>query len=421
MTSRLRDESGIALISAILLLSAAMALGLGAVAWSDGQQTQVRQERTRESSFNLAEAALNAEIFQLSQNWFATSTGTQASCTSASTGTTFCPSPAEVNNGYTAGDTNNDFTGGTTAPCPGSPPLWTVTVRDDAPAGRDYYSQSVVDPQVPYDGDGNGTVWVRATSMARCHPQTLVTKVSRQLISLDMPHSVMTANWFRTTNSGRKVIIDTKGTKSTQPADLTVRCNPAPTGITFTAGPCLGYDKSKNQVSPDTASTNTGLSAQTLTDAQLDTMRQLAKSQGTYYPNASATCPSGSQLTSPVVQGLGTIPIFVEGPCNVNGSANSAASPGILVVMNGTYSIGGTGVFYGLLYCADKQASSGAVVSLSGNASITGAVMIDGQGGFDAGSSKTNLVFDPTALSMTRGFAGAAIAKGTWRLLPAGQ
>ena len=113
---------------------------------------------------------------------------------------------------------------------------------------------------------------------------------------------------------------------------------------------------------------------------------------------------------------------MVTGPCNVSvtssGQINSSATPGVLVIENGTFTLGGTVNFYGLLYMVNKQASSGSVVNIQGNAQVNGIVNIDGNGGITAGSSKTNLVYDPRAAGLLRGSSGAAISRGTFRTLP---
>jgi hypothetical protein len=101
-----------------------------------------------------------------------------------------------------------------------------------------------------------------------------------------------------------------------------------------------------------------------------------------------------------------------------NTQVNSAASPGALILVNGTVSIGGTANFYGLLYCVNAQGSTGAVLTVSGNGGLQGLVSIDGGGGVVAGSSKTNIIYDPRASHVLTGSAGATVAKNTWRQLP---
>jgi NAD(P)H-hydrate repair Nnr-like enzyme with NAD(P)H-hydrate dehydratase domain len=78
----------------------------------------------------------------------------------------------------------------------------------------------------------------------------------------------------------------------------------------------------------------------------------------------------------------------------------------------------GSSTFYGLLYLVNLQGSSGNVLSVQGNATVQGAVAIDGLGSASLGSSKTNLVYDQRAAGLLQGSAGAVINKSTWRELP---
>jgi hypothetical protein len=66
----------------------------------------------------------------------------------------------------------------------------------------------------------------------------------------------------------------------------------------------------------------------------------------------------------------------------------------------------------------NKQASGGAVVTISGNAAVQGIVSVDGNGGVVAGSSKTNLVYDSRAATLLRGESGAVPNKNSFRVLP---
>ena len=74
MMKKLRhDERGNVLVTAILLMSVMLSVGLAVASTVDTQTGQARQERERESTFNLAEAALSAQTFILGRR----GTGTQ--------------------------------------------------------------------------------------------------------------------------------------------------------------------------------------------------------------------------------------------------------------------------------------------------------------------------------------------------------
>jgi hypothetical protein len=182
----------------------------------------------------------------------------------------------------------------------------------------------------------------------------------------------------------------------------------------MTTAQCENYSKDKGQVQPPAVTTNaSGSSALTLT--QLQALEQQAISSGTFW--ASGTCPSSvSSLSS-----VGGAPVVIQGPCNIsvggNSMINSPTSPGSLIIENGTFTIGATATFYGLLYCVNKQASSGSVITISGNATIQGVVAVDGLGGVTIGSSQTNLIYDSRATTLLRGSSGAAVNKNSFRLL----
>jgi Tfp pilus assembly protein PilX len=401
MRRQLRSESGLALVPVMALMLAMLALGFGLVMRSRNQQQLSGYERTRESSFNIAEAALNAQALQLGRSWPSSSTA-PTSCSSSST-STYRPPASAVGNGYSYA-----------ASCAGSSvPVWQTSVRDNV-SGELYWTTAVTSRSA-YDVNNDGTVWVRSTGYVQCNKVSMVALVSRNVVQMSFPNNTLSANWFATTNPGRKVFIDTIGTNAKPPA--TVSSQPAPVNarcVGLTTAQCANYQPSKGQIQPPSVTTDpTGSSALTLT--QLQQIEQQAISSGTFY--ATGTCPS----TSAQLSSVGGAPVVVQGPCNISmvgpQAVNSATSPGVLIVENGTVTIGGTAVFYGLLYCVNKQGSSGSVVTISGNGQLQGVVAVDGLGGVTVGSSQTNLIYDSRAPSLLKGSAGSSVNKNSFRLL----
>jgi Tfp pilus assembly protein PilX len=404
MTRRVRDESGFALIVTLMLLLVSLAIGIALVARADSQSGLSAHERTREGSFTLAESALNAEALQLSRSWRGpTATTSPSSCSPSST-STVCPLPSAVAGAYTGQDYASSCR---TAP---STPLWQTAVRDNA-AGEQYWT-SAVSSRPAYDANNDGALWVRSTASVQCDKTSMVSLVSKSSVAMDFPSNVISANWFQTSNQGRKVIVDTLGTYATpprpasQPAPVVLRCQSAPT-------PCANYQTTKGQIQPPAVQTNAQISTSTLSLSQIQSLERQASAAGTLY-----TCPSsGTNLSS--VNGA---PVVIQGPCNVsigsNTVVNSAANPGVLVIENGTLTLGGTATFYGLIYAVNRQGTSGAVVTIGGNASVQGVVAVDGNGGVVAGSSKTNVVYDSRATTLLRGEAGAGLNKNSFRVLP---
>jgi hypothetical protein len=394
------------------MFAIAMMLMIGLATYSvvDTQQSQATKQNIGEASFTYANAALNAQMFQLGSAWPSSSaTAYPTWCTSTAPGAAPCPDATALSQSFTSAEY-----GASTCPA-GVTNGWRTAVRDNGGGATSYYDNAVVPSQPSYDANGDGSVWVRAEGTARCRTRVTVALGRLSRVPLPFPQNVVTTNWLSVSNNGRKVIVDTLGAyaqppsaqrpSNAQPGGVAARCNSAPT-------PCISYDPSKGQISPDTTQVNSGGATATLSNDQIAGLRLQAQNAvpPTYYPVGS--CPPS--LTGALV--------FVEDLTGCGGyrGGNSGTSPGVLVFMKGTLSFTGNGVFYGIVYAGNKQNSSGAVVSINGTAAIQGAVVVDGPGGVVAGSSRTNIVFDPRAFGLLQALANATMVPNTWRQLPSG-
>lgn len=383
--TRLREESGSALVAAMLLMATMTMVALGALALVDREQVSATGERQRETSFNLAEQLLDAQVYELSRDW---------------------PGPGQAANPYP------DCTAGVTSSrCPDVAAIlvrfggvdlaagaaWSTSVRDNNSPNLNYYDDTVTGQQPHYDANRDDRVWVRAQAVVHGTRRTLVGLVRVSTQTEEFPQSVLLAGKFGTTNSGKKVIVETGG------APLQVRC-------LVRLPSCLDYSVAKGQVSPDT--TQVGYpGGNAMTDAQIDRLRQRAIAEGTYYSNCPAT-PAGAL-------------VFIEqGDCTYGNEVapccNSAAAPGVVVVNRGTFNLDGNIVFHGLIYAPNRDNSSDWVVTTTGFSSIEGAVSIDGPGGMLMGSSSTNLTFVPNIFNLLVSYPSAGIVQNTWREIPAG-
>jgi Tfp pilus assembly protein PilX len=417
MTRRLRNETGFMLVPVLFLLLMMLMMGFALAASVDTQSDVSRRERTRESSYNLAESALTAQAGQLGRSWPTSTTvptpPTQCDPTSTDTA---CPQASAISGGYTATDYG--------AACASSPttPLWKTTVRDNGASSEQYWT-TAVNSRSAYDANGDGIVWIRSTATVRCHDVGIVALVSRGVVPIAFSSNAVTANFITTSNQGKKVIIDTVGAyaqppsaqinPSAQPGAVVARCSG------MSQAQCLKYDSSKGQIQPPAARTDSTASTSALSSSQLASLERQAQTAGKLY----TTCPAftAAQLTS---TGGAPVVIKTSTPCAVsigsNNVVNSSASPGALVIENGTLSMSGSAYFYGLLYMVNQQGSNGNVVTIQGNATIQGVISIDGPGGILAGSSKTNVIYDPRASTSLKGDVGAAIKKNTIRVLAKG-
>jgi hypothetical protein len=385
MSRRPGAEDGIALFVAIMALTVMLALGLGTYSFVSGQERESVSERTAESAFNLGEAALDGQTLRLSHSWPGTAAKAYPySCTQASSEPR-CPEPA----GLTRTFDSPDFAVGSS---------WVTTVRDNGGSLAVEYDEDAANSQPSWDANGDLRLWVRAQAVVRGKRRTLAMLVTLERFTEQFPKHAITAGRFATTNSGNKVIVDTRG-PSAEPAPVAVRC-------TVRSPSCLDYDPAKGQISPDT--TQIGYQGGAALDAAaIGRLRSRATAEGSYYPTGCPANPTG-------------VIVFVEdGDCSYGTSTgmccNSATAPGVFIVINGTLSLGGNVTFYGIVYAANAQGTSGAVVSIGGTASIQGSVAIDGDGLLSAGSSKVNVVYDERAAGTLWSYGSAAPVKNSWR------
>src|SRR3954471_11022913 len=162
MMKKLRDdERGNVLVTAILLMSVMLSVGIAVASTVDTQTGQSRKERERESTFNLAEAALSAQTFILGRRGTGTAQNPYPSigCSTASSSNTFCPDNTSLMRSYTGDATQVDFNAASTS--------WRTDVLDDAKADGtpirfwdDSYLSDATWPR--YDKDNNRHVWVRS-------------------------------------------------------------------------------------------------------------------------------------------------------------------------------------------------------------------------------------------------------------------
>src|SRR5438132_13225942 len=146
-------------------------------------------------------------------------------------------------------------------------------LRDNAAA--DQSSTTTVKSRTAYDANADGTVWIRSFATVQCKTISTVALVSQSSSPLAIANNVITANWFATSNQGKKVIVDTLGSGS-QPSKIVLRCSSAPS-------PCANYAANKGQIQPPTVTTSSTTSSQALTATQLQTLESQA---------ASASCPA---------------------------------------------------------------------------------------------------------------------------------
>jgi Tfp pilus assembly protein PilX len=407
MTTRifnnLRREEGWVVVTAVIVMSIMMGIGLATYASVDTQQAQSRVERERDSSFNLSESGLYAEAFVLGRDW-PTSANPYPTrqCTETTAATRGCPTPSDLQNAVDS----------PALPDLASGAQWTITVRDNGtPTATDYDSST--DAQPNYDANSDGRLWVRADAVAKGRTRSIVGLMQREKLGQSVAQNVITAGHFYTSNSGNKVVVDTQGNSATG-SQVVVRCIPGPEEPYARSG-CIGYDndQSRTQVSPDRVY-SVPETPNAMTDAQVESFKADAVGYGTYY----TSCPQS--LTGKVV----FIEPLEDATVNCGGykdAYNSAASPGTLIITNGTLELSGNQtIYYGFVYMLNRQQSSGDVFTVHANATVQGGVAVDGNGAVRTGSDKVNIIFDGQAFIDLETHGMAGLVQNSWRELKPG-
>jgi type II secretory pathway pseudopilin PulG len=407
LKARLVREEGWLVLTAVMVTTMMLGVGLAIFSTVGTQQSQSRQERNRDSAFNLAESALYAQAFILSRNWPQTANAGW-SCNQTVTTDGLCPSYASLQNAVD----------GSNIPDLKSGIAWRLTVSDNGKTTptTDY----ITNPSDPnyttaaWDANGDKRIWVRADGWAQGKERSLVALLQLEQFKEPFPQNVITAGHFQTDNQGNKVLINTLGNSATG-SQVVVHCASTDPTCSQTRDPVqVQVGPAAVQYSPP-AGGDTSQIPTAMTASELARFQAAATSNGTYF----TSCPSTLQ---------GSV-VFIDFPsysssntCTYVGNStwNSPTSPGLLIIRNGVLSVGGTTTFYGLVYAPNPSCTSDNLVETQGNTHIFGGVAIDCTGGLDVGSSHENVTFDSSAFNNLKTTGAAGLVQNTWRELPAG-
>jgi hypothetical protein len=384
----IRSERGNALVIAVMVMGLMLTLGLAAYAYVDTQAQQSAKERQRESAFNHDDAVLTAQAFVMSRFWPAAATNAYPDCTfngstliasGATTAVQRCPDAAWVARTFTT----RDYAAGLS---------WSSIVRDNGGANVDFYDPATTPSQPSWDANGDGEVWVRAVTSVRGARRTLIVRYRIDRLPVVLPKNVLTAGTFSVSGGPKPYIVQNGST-------LSLRCPSA------TASGCYASSK-PNQVKGPGSTTFNYPATHTVPPSDLDKLRQTAVAAGTYYPSGCPASPAGTL-------------VFVEsGNCNyaANGTWNSAAAPGMIVIVNGTMSWSGNSTYYGTVYMYNQQNATCPVFDAGGGSTIQGAVFIDGPGCFNV-RGNTKVVYDANAVRSINYYASVSQVRNSFREL----
>lgn len=401
---RLRSEDGNVLVIAVMMMTLMLMLGSTALSTVDTQTDVTKRERQHESSFNLAEGVLHAQTYVLGRLGTGTATNTFPELCTNLSADVLCPSDEQLARSFDS-EVLSDFDANTT---------WSTRVRDN-PTGT-FYDGAAVAAAAWYDANGDNQLWVTAEATVRGRTRTIVALIKVEFRQVVFPRYAIAGGWVQVSNNGRKVIVDATGSLG-----VGVRCTDVPLeGREPQSAGCLDYDPAKGQLQPAGLYDYEYPAEPAISADELQALEDYASASDTYY----STCPANPN----------GLVVFVEsGDCKYDNDTpsapgateccNTASSPGIFILRCGTLDIGGNIQFHGLVYVPNVasgacQSSSGIVVSIRGTAAIHGGVIIDGDGGWESGSSGLNVVFKDNAFDNVRVAGTAGVVQNTWREIP---
>jgi hypothetical protein len=294
-------------------------------------------------------------------------------------------------------------------------------VRDNVGSAQSFYSDALTASAPGYDSNNDGKLWVRAQATAQGKTRAMVALVNAQKQQEDIPRAALISGRLQITNYGKKVLIDELG-GSTIAGMVAVRCHTdAVTDIT--QGTCLGHPLGLNgilsvldltklldaQISPNITQQNY-VGGNAMSDDAQARLKATAIADGKYY----TTCPVDLAALSGQV-------VFIDPPSSTvcdyqqNGQVNTPGKPGIIVMTRGSIILEGTNNIWGIVYHANKDNSSGNLVTVQGGAVVHGGVLVDGKGVMVAGSSNLNIQVDSRGFNAVQSYGAAGIVQNTWR------
>jgi hypothetical protein len=416
----LNDERGSVLVTAILVVAVMLSLGFAVASQVDTQTRQSRAERERESTFNLAEAALSAQTFILGRRGTGIPTRQyplEGCSTTPPADDYFCPVPAQIQKSYNgSGQVDFNFAAGSTDG-------WRTYVRDDRDPSTGqavrFWDDAILNPANPkystwarYDADGNRHVWVRSEAVVRGRKRAIVAWVRIEDRVINFPQFAVLAGKVGGKNSGGhggRPLVNSTGSS----LGIAVRCSgPYPPQ----SPSCIDLNPTKGpQLQPPGNFTLNYPRASALEDPDaLQALEDVARANGTYY----ATCPANPNGKVVVIENAGDCAYTNSTPAAPGQTrcCNSQANPGLLIIKRGKIDFGGNIEFWGVVWNANLDNSSDVdMVETSGTSAIHGGVLVDGPGGVYAGSAGDNIVFYATAFENISSVGTAGVVQNTWR------
>ena len=388
-------ESGSTLIMVIGIVAALAVMSITLVTLVGNSQSFTADDRSRVKAFNVAEAALDEGMYQLSATWPTTAGGAVFGAT--------------LQTAFRGRFDSQEFP----SPKSGLGPFVTVKYYDDTAAGG-------MDASKDYDSNSNNLMWVVAQAGTGSKVARLQAKVQRTMFDTTIPRgNAIFSGGPMVHNSGNE---------------------PGQVEVPYTEGPMYVKIAGLPAPSKDPVWPGSGIQTPPLYGAAAGTVDSvfpaatkaglvtLAQSHGRYFTGPDAIAQA---LASPVdsvwspqggISGLTVIEPTVAGTLKLTGiSVNSEAKPGIIMLLkcpNGSTSdldFQGSSSdpgYYGLLY-TDGQVNKG-----SGGYNVHGMLVAAGDTEFQG---TVNVLYNDNCIVNLGGVwaSNVKIVANSWRELPA--
>jgi hypothetical protein len=452
---RLADEQGYIIVTALVLSTLMVAIGLALAGLIDYGTERTREDRQRESALMLDEGVLYAQSLVMQTAWPTSPLLDSASrpqyypaqCTSTvASGQDFrCPNPATLasanaTNKATAQFANVDVDSDVT---------WATKVRDNGGALAGAYDPTKADlPQTgcfttgpcTYDANGDRELWVQSQTIVRGTPRNVVARLRLEQLTESIPQTAVVAGALSITNNGNHggtPIIDATGSQ------VIVRCtNPANKG-------CANFES--GQIKPGNPQSD-ATAPNMMSAEQLQRFKQRAIMDRKYFSGCpemdTATgkynltgkvvwvegCVNPPNLTNKVLTTTCDPPDGMSSKC-----ANTEDEPGLLIWHCGMADMAGGWTFRGVLYivnnsdgtCAsplNKQRGDGTctkqpnaderdAVTTNGGFGVWGAIAVDGPACLKLGSNGIQVSYDKRVFEAVDSYGTVGLVQNTWREL----
>jgi hypothetical protein len=449
---RLGDQEGYVLVSAIVLATIMVSIGLVLAGLIDSGTHRTREDRERESALLVDEGVLYAQSLVLQTAW-PTASGLDAAtgraqyypakCDStAASGLDFrCPNPQTLVAANSSSPANAAFNNVDVL----KDVSWATKVRDNGGDLLRSYDPSKADnaqtgcfafAPCTYDANGDRELWVQSQTFVRGKPRNVVAKLRLEQLAESVPQTAVVSGALSITNNGNHggtPIIDAKDSQ------VVVRCADP------TKADCANFEA--GQIKPGAPKSDSG-APNMMTPAQLQRFKQRAIMDRTYFPG----CPTPPYNLSGKV-------VWVEGcsnPPNLTGQVptvpcptapagldqdcvNTEDNPGLLIWHCGMADMAGGWTYRGVLYIVNnsdgtcqapldqvrgngtcsKQNNPNAndAITTNGGFGVWGSVTVDGPACLKLGSNGMQVSYDKRVFEAVESYGTVGLVQNTWREL----